>query len=473
MEKDDRAGVLLVGGCGHWAAKENHIPAILDMKKSGIPVNVVGICDPRDPGLESNTREMPLLAEIVNLDKPQWINPSNMTEQELHQELDRLAADRRLDVVIIACNPVHHGAYLLWAASRGIHALCDKPIICTEDAAWNQSAAAQMKYEYDNLLKLTEQHDPATAPKIAIPLRRRANDAFLTTASELENLYQSHGQGVTNLNLVKNAGMYRLPAEYEFGDAHGYRSGVGSLSFSSYHFIDVLAWYLSIAPGDATHLSVSMPYIRRLRDYISTQEAFRLGGLIDGRKETASIDRLDERTLRCEVDFVFHADILDAAGKSLGLVAYSCFNNTYSHRTVGLSQADQAGIVPFREKGRMSQFVLDLNQGNLQHIRMSKNDVVGEKYSIDIEKRTNPSVTSEPKKVWRFENAHTGSKTTPQGLTREFIMMSAGKPFNSSIERQISYLPDQRLTHHLFSSFYQLIADEFSGEAPKQQIIEI
>lgn len=444
------------------------------MKKSGIQVEVIAICDPRNPYLDSTVEEMPLLAELLKLDMPQWLDPSGLSEEELHKELDRcLVAQGGLDVVIIACNPVYHGRYLSWAATRGVNTLCDKPVICVEDAAWNQSAAAQMRHEYENLLKLTSHAEGCREAKIAVPLRRRANDAYLAVAREIEEVHQQYGQGVTNISLVKSAGMYRLPAEYEFGDAHGYRNGVGSLSFSSYHFIDVLAWYLNTAPGDATHLSVSMPYVRRLGDYLQTQESDRLGALLDPRAESHAWSGVDERSLRCEVDFVFNANIVDEVGRSLGLLSYTCFNNTYSHRVVGLSEVDRKGLVPFREKGRMSQFVLELNQGSLQHLRMAKNDVVGEDYSINVQRRRNPAITDAPLKSWRFDNAHAGSKTTPQALTREFILKSAGKPYDTRVEQQISYLPEQRLTHNLFSAFYQLIADNFATGAAKQQIIEI
>ncbi|SDX94973.1 hypothetical protein SAMN05421504_10415 [Amycolatopsis xylanica] len=463
--------ILLIGGCGHWAAKENHVPALLKMKEQGTPVRVGAICDPRDPYRDGIAAAgMGPLTTLLGLDAPKWLNPAGMSPAEVHHMLDGLHADERFDAVIIACDPVHHTVYLRWATIRGVSALCDKPIVCAENASWDPVNALRIETEYEDLLHTVARQDKTF--HIAVPLRRRANDAYLTVAKEIQDVYGEFKQGVTSINLVKNAGMYRFPAEYALGDAHGYRSGVGSLAFSSYHFIDVLAWYLSEAPGKATRLSLTMPYLRRLGDYLKTDEATMLGELLGGQEAGTSVD-LPPEMLRAEVDFVFHAELLDEDDTKLGLISYSCFNNTYSHRTTGLSEIDSVDLVPFREKGRMSQFVMDINQGNLQHLVMRKNDVVGEDYEIEIQRRRNPRISDEPRRDWNFANAHAGSQVTPQDLTRGFVHLAAKQEVAPEIRRQMSFLHEQRLSHRLFSGCYQLIAQDFADSTPARRLIQL
>ncbi|KMS70931.1 hypothetical protein ACM01_29345 [Streptomyces viridochromogenes] len=464
--------VLLVGGCGHWAAKENHIPALLQMKEEGTPVRVGAICDPRNPYREGiDAAGMEPLSTLLRLDSPKWLNPAGMDSDAVHREIDALHAEEPFDAIIIACDPVHHMVYLRWAAGRGVSALCDKPIVCAENASWDPASALRIETDYEDLLRMIAKQDKAF--HIAVPLRRRANDAYLKVAGEIQDVYDKHKQGVTSINLVKNAGMYRFPSEYNLGNAHGYRAGVGSLAFSSYHFIDVLAWYLSVAPGKATQLSLTMPYLRRLGEYLKTDEAVMLGSLLGEEGIADAPVELPPEVLRTEVDFVFHAELLDEDDTKLGLITYSCFNNTYSHRATGLSELDSTDLVPFREKGRMSQFVMDINQGNLQHLVMRKNDVVGEDYEIAIQRRRNPRISDEPRQDWLFANAHAGSQITPQDLTRGFLRLAVRQEVPEEIRRQMSFLHEQRLSHHLFSGFYQLIARNFVDSTPARHTVRL
>ncbi|MER7991138.1 hypothetical protein ABTY53_36980 [Streptomyces noursei] len=474
MNRPTTVNVLLVGGCGHWAAKENHVPALLELKAQRFPVRVGAICDHRDPYRENLTElGMAPLTELLRVDRPKWLDPAGLSADALHRALDDLHAEEPFDALVIACDPVHHVVYLRWAVDRGVHALCDKPVVCAENASFNPAAALSIQHDFDALLRNLARQQEKRPCHLVVPLRRRANDAYLTAAQEISDVYDSHKQGLTSINLVKNAGMYRLPAEYGLGDAHGYRSGVGSLAFSSYHFIDVIAWYLSLALGQATQLALTNPYLRRLGDYLRTAESSALGRILEEGPDGDDRGELPFQVLRAEVDFVFHAELLDEDQRKLGLISYSCFNNTYSHRTSGMSEVDRAGLVPFREKGRMSQFVMDINQGSLQHLVMSKNDVVGEDYRIAIRRRRNPRISSEPSRDWLFEDAHAGSQLTPRHLTQGFIKLAAGQEVSPEVGRRLSFLHDQQLTHALFAGFYQLIADGFTGEREARRVVRL
>ncbi|MFJ5281821.1 Gfo/Idh/MocA family oxidoreductase [Streptomyces parvulus] len=463
--------VLLVGGSGHWAGRENHAPALLEMKQSGWPVRTAAICDPRDPEKRSLDDDMAPLRDLLRVDSPEWINPDGLTRAELTAALDRAHATNQFSLVIIACNPVHHYDYLLWAISRGISVLCDKPMLVTEGAAHDPAAAERITVDYTELGRALTQARASGPCHLAMPLRRRANDTYRSIAADITEIQRAHGQGITSMQLIKNGGLFRLPEEYLFGDAHGYRSGVGALSFSSYHYIDLLAWYLELAPGEAVALRVTNPYVRRVGEFLRTRQATALAGLINGGS-TVSIPDLPPEVLAAEADFVFQIELLGEGSQKAGLVTYTCHSNTYSHRSVGLQEFDRTDRQPFREKGRMSQFTLDINQGSLQHIGVFKNDVVGEDYRIRVQRRRNPIVTEETYTEEVFQNAHAGSSVTPQDVLRAMVRLASGEAAPAQVADRISFYEDQRLSHHLFGSFYELIATHGNSDS-RERVIEM
>ncbi|MFE2733274.1 Gfo/Idh/MocA family oxidoreductase [Streptomyces sp. NPDC059349] len=449
--------VLLVGGSGHWAGRENHAPALLDMQNSGWPVRTAVICDPRDPEKRAQDEGMAPLRELLVRDAPQWLNPDGLSRTELESVLDGAHAAHRFSLVIIACDPVHHRDYILWAISRGISVLCDKPLLVAEGAAHDPAAAESINTSYAAIERaLTRAR--ATGPcHLAMPLRRRANDVYRSVAADIAEVQSTYGQGITSMQLIKNGGLFRYPEEYLFGDAHGYRSGVGALSFSSYHYIDLLAWYLELAPGEATAVRVTNPYVRRVGDFLRTRQAAVLADLI-GAGDTGRSVALPPQVLAAEADFVFNLELLGEDGRKAGLVTYSCHSNTYSHRSVGPQEFDRANRQPFREKGRMSQFTLDINQGSLQHIGIFKNDVVGEDYRIRVQRRRTPVVAHEPYAEEVFHNAHAGSSVTPQDVLQAMVRLVSGVSTPAEVADRIAFFEGQRLSHHLFGTFYELIA---------------
>lgn len=465
--------VLLIGGCGHWAATENHVPAILDLQHQGFPVRVSAICDPRDPYDKNLLHHMPALMDLLRWDRPQWIQPRpNESSEDLESRLDAAHALQPFDVAIVACDPVAHYPYLHWATRRGIHVLCDKPILAVADAAWDVHAAATLDTQFDTLLKA---HRDRPGHLFALPMRRRANDAFVDSSRLITEVYEQHGQPLTIGTFNVTGGHFRLPEEYALGNAHGYTSGVGALTFSSYHYIDLIAWYLSLAQGPVTTLRITNHFVRRVRDYLDTGQNRPLEALLRPLSQTSpaptSSGGVDRRTGLAEMDFAFTLELLDDAGRAHGYLAYSFTSNSYSHRQVGALEADRAGHLPFREKGRMSQFVIDLHQGPLQHVRVSKNDIVGDRYRIRLEHRRNPLIDPSGGRHADtvYENAHSASKVTPKAMTAEFLRLAAGCTPDETIARRTTHLEGQSLTQRIYAGMYRLIAARHEADTAGHQ----
>ncbi|GAA1553314.1 hypothetical protein GCM10009731_04310 [Streptomyces globosus] len=461
--------VLLIGGCGHWAATENHVPAILTLQRDGFPVRVSAICDLRDPYDENLLRHMPDLLDLLRYDRPQWIQPQpGEKSEDLERRLDAAHARQPFDVAIVACDPVAHYPYLHWATRRGIHVLCDKPIVAVADAAWDVHAATTIDTHFDALLKA---HLDRPGHLFAMPMRRRANDAFVDSSRLITEVYEKHGQPLTMGNFAVTGGHFRLPEEYTLGNAHGYTHGVGALAFSSYHYIDLMAWYLGLAQGPLTSLRITNHYVRRVGDYLDTGQNRALEALLRPLSpEPAAMAGLDRRTALAEMDFAFTLELLDDDRRAHGYLTYAFTSNSYSHRQVGIQEADRAGHLPFREKGRMSQFVIDLHQGPLQHVRVSKNDVVGDRYRIRLEHRRNPLIDPSGGRYADtvYENAHSASTVTPQTMTAEFLRAAAGCPPDELVSRRMTHLADQTLTQRIYAAMYRLIAARHETDTVRQ-----
>ncbi|MCX5312312.1 hypothetical protein [Streptomyces sp. NBC_00154] len=214
------------------------------------------------------------------------------------------------------------------------------------------------------------------------------------------------------------------------------------------------------------------PYVRRVGEFLRTRQATALAELVDGRGGVR-IPELPPEVLAAESDFVFHVELLGQDGQKAGLVTYTCHSNTYSHRSVSLQEFDRTNRQPFREKGRMSQFTLDINQGSIQHIGVFKNDVVGEDYRIRVQRRRNPVVADEPYVEEVFHNAHAGSSVTPQDVLRAMVGLASGEAAPTQVADRISFFEDQRLSHHLFGTFYELIAANAGGVGSAERFVEL
>lgn len=274
--------IFVAGGSGFWA-ETNHYPSILKLKAEGIPVKIVGICDERDPYKEKNR---PNLHKILNEDKPIWNDPFVASEDELFRKLNKLHKQFDLDIVIVTTNPTFHFLYASWAIKNIINVLCDKPLVAIKNASSNLVQAKQIQQSYEELKGLAAEAKKKRENYIfCSPLRRRALTPFVKIAKELEDIYKKTGEGIRYMNVIINGGVNKFPQEFLKGGAHGYLDGVGSLAHSSYHYIDVIAWYLSVARGNTAKLEVSLPYILRVKDYLSIKGYSKLREFIDDKTD--------------------------------------------------------------------------------------------------------------------------------------------------------------------------------------------
>jgi hypothetical protein len=82
-------------------------------------------------------------------------------------------------------------------------------------------------------------------------------------------------------------------------------------------------------------------------------------------------------------------------------------------------------------------------------------------------------MTDEPYAEDVFHNAHAGSSVTPQDVLGAMVRLAAGEAAPAQVADRISFFEDQRFSHHLFGSFYELIALDAVGAGPAERVVEL
>lgn len=452
-----QVNIMIAGGCGFWC-EQNHYPAILDIKRSSLPIRVSAIVDPRNP---YTFNLGPAAREIVQQDAPEWINPSSLKSNALIKKLNTYIRDKPCQAIFVATNPIHHAFYAEWGLSNGINVLCDKPPVLEANSAFDLQAALSnwKRFIYlCSLEKLAKNLHPGYL--FCTPLRRRALTPFLKISEHLAQIYTTTGVGIRHMNVIVNGGLHRYPSEFLHGGAHGYLEGVGSLSHSSYHYIDLIAWYLKMAPGKITKLRIDLPYLTRVGHYLDGRGYEQIVALTGGQiLECNSETQIPKSIRNCELDFTFHIHLFDERDIPLGLISYTSNHSTYTPRQLGY---DSNRIDPAYHKlgGRMSQLYIDIHQGALQNWQLIKNDRVFHGNEITTIQRQHPEIGSEYE-FTNYPDAYETETITPRDLVQTFLLHSNSSASSAMCKPYLATLNGQSLTYRLFSCFYELIAHNY------------
>lgn len=455
-----RVNFFIAGGSGHWC-ELNHYPAILALKNEGIDARVAVICDPINP-YKANSKHYKVgrknLNRILRDDKPEWVNPSDSSQENLKKKLSELFREKEINIAIIATNPSCHYFYADLIVDSGINALCDKPLIVVPDSSWNTKQALLIEQKFRGLLnkvKTNQKKNPDY--RFCTPLRRRALTPFIKIADSLSKVYSQTNQGLTYVNAIINGGVHRYPVEFLKGGAHGYIDGVGSLSHSSYHYLDVIAWYLQTAPGDTAYLEVTLPYVSRVKDYLKKQ-GYRNLMKLNQEDPLVVVNniKLPENVLNAELDFTIHMTLFDKENNKLGLFSYTSNHTTFTSRRTKYDP-EMLDHTNDKDGGRMSQIYFDIHQGALQNWLLIKNDIVFENNNIEITQRLHPKLGNSYLKE-EYADAYDSQTITPKDLFVSFVKKSLRLPIPKIHDEHLQLLTTQEITHRIFSASYELIA---------------
>jgi hypothetical protein len=450
--------IAIAGAAGVWA-DHCHAPAINELFMAGFPVRVVAVAELGDPFFSTAAREHIRARQMIEMHRPSLIDASRGVREAL-ADLDTVHAREGVDLLIVCTDPVAHFPYCRWAASNAVSFLCDKPITLVDKCSSQLAAASAISKQFDSLLSLIQSARAKNSRfRAATLLRRRSLAPFLLAAQEITSVYQATGSPVRSMNVGTSVGVHFTPDEYLSPGAHGFLDGCGSLSFSSYHYLDVIAWFLSLAPGSASHVRVECPYVLRVADCLATNVSSPLFLLLGAQAESGVTRDLPDHVAAAELDFFVTMRLLDDEEQPLGLITYSYNRTSYTARKIRPNQnIVNPGAHP--DGGRMSQFLIDLHQGPCQSIRLLKNDAVFGSQRIRYERWAHPMLGADAYEERLFEDAYEGNLITPKGLVQDFIRLLSGTVTEADLAIVPSPVESQQLTHRIYAACYEILAED-------------
>lgn len=457
--KQRQVRIAIIGGSGFWSETGHH-KHLISISKD-LDVKLVAIVDLIDPRIVTKHENMQINLER---DSTAWINPVDFKDTD--SIIKTLKEKYKINLVIIASTPCTHYSYGMSAIKYRINTICDKPIISHNNASTDINASNAIRDDFNKLLNAYTEAKKDTPNLIFHSiLRRRALKSFVRVAEDLGEIYQRTGAGVNNISITVNGGKYKFPAELDKPGAHGYLEGVGSISHSAYHYLDVIGWYLSVAPGKTKYIRPKLNYVFRISDYIKAGSYEALGSVINEDNMAMTTPNLPKEVLGCELNAGFTFDLLDESKNLLGCSSFLFNLITFSPRTINFSP-DIHEPADYHNGGRMSHIIIDVHQDGLTNWQVVKNNIVFNGDSIESTCRRHPALNM--KTLERF----TDEKAYQTGVTLELLLRHTIDMVGSENaiigHPNIRSLEEEQLAMSLYAECYRLIAEEYSKNGHSQ-----
>jgi hypothetical protein len=445
--------VAIVGGSGFWS-ETNHHPSLLEISTK-LPVRLVAIVDKIDPHSVNYSNTL----KIISKDRTSWINPCDYKNTD--EIIKKLIDIYDVNLVIIASDPSTHFNYGMSCMKFGVNTICDKPIVSCSNSSTNISKAKDIKANFKKLENafISAKNKSPTIMFHSI-LRRRSLDAFNVVAKELGAVAEKTNAGINNMSVIVNGGVYKFPAEFNIPGSHGYLDGIGSLAHSAYHYLDVISWFISTAPGRAKKIVPTLNYVFRIEDYLKSQSFQTVAKLIDTSTESLCIPNLSTAILGCELDVGFSFILKDKNDIDCGQISFLFNHVSFSPRT-NVYKKGSGDHANRPGGGRMSAFVIDVHQDGLQTWQMTKNNIVFEENVINLLGRRHPMLKGESLIEKTYRNAY----NTDVNM-KDFLYIVVDNIINNRElinHPVIRSLSEERLTTELYGACYELIAREYNN----------
>jgi len=239
--------VLLIGVGPN--AKRAYLPALSHLQKEGAARLVATV---ELVSQQHITEERLKKAGFALDDIEQLYVEDDLVEYRLSAEtrkkMETLLEEQQISAVIISTDPLAHKAYALWALEHNLPILMDKPI-STQRGATHDPVIA--KGIYQDYVELAEAYSNSTAPLFSINVQRRHHPGFQLVFDKVAEIAERFAMPITAIQSTHADGQWRLPEEVIDLDYHGYNRGVGKVSHSGYHFIDIIAKLIKLSYKNA------------------------------------------------------------------------------------------------------------------------------------------------------------------------------------------------------------------------------
>lgn len=208
--------VLIIGALGHWS-KKTYLPVFSSEKYDG----QLFLCDIKGLALK-----LPSNYKYIKIRK------NNLKDVNT---LKNIIKSNNIKIVIISTPPEWHYFYLFNLKDCGVNFICDKPLIA--DVVDSNYSNKEILGKYLEL----QQYKHKQGFYIFTPLRRKLQSFYKKMYDEVSFISLKYGQNVTLVNIYENDGVHRWNDEMELDFCHGYGSGLGKLSHTGYHILDILS----------------------------------------------------------------------------------------------------------------------------------------------------------------------------------------------------------------------------------------
>lgn len=238
-----KINLLLIGLGPH--AKRIYYPVSLKYgEEEGFQiVHVIDLINKRDD-IESYFSENSCpQVEVTYLSEDQRsydsLNPSVV------ELLDAIVQEKKIRGVIISTEPLAHVCYAMWALSRGLSILMDKPISTRKNIANSIRAVDGLLKDYEKLEK-AYLVAKGKKPRLTFSLmaQRRYHPAFLKIKELIREVFFETNCPITSIQSFHSDGQWRMPSEIADQIYHPYCQGYGKCSHSGYHSIDIAPWLI-------------------------------------------------------------------------------------------------------------------------------------------------------------------------------------------------------------------------------------
>lgn len=224
---------LLLIGCG-LHARAFYFPAIKRMEKN----EGIKITDVLDLNNQADSIKK-FLNDNSPGTQPHFIDPfDGEIPDNVANLLNQILQTRQINGLIISTDPLAHKGYAMWAVSKGLHILMDKPITTRKNAALDLGQAKGIEDDYLEIEKFYTEKYQSTKAGFIICAHRRYHPGIEIAIRLIEETSKKTGCPVTNIHAYHSDGQWRLPGEMLTQSHHSYYDGHGKVSHSGYHFLD-------------------------------------------------------------------------------------------------------------------------------------------------------------------------------------------------------------------------------------------
>jgi hypothetical protein len=161
-----------------------------------------------------------------------------ITLQDIHAFIKKQINISSIDGVIISTDPKARKAYAIWAAKQGLSIFMDKPV----SAFSNLAGMDKLLDDYEEIAQAANQRKV----DIVVSCERRAHPGYIWTKEYLRKFIDEIKVPITGIDIHFSGGIWRLPYEYAIVENHPFKHGYGIILHSGYHYVDLLATFLSL-----------------------------------------------------------------------------------------------------------------------------------------------------------------------------------------------------------------------------------